>query len=507
MNERLEAKLKDLPKSPGVYFHKDAKGQIIYVGKAAVLRNRVRQYFQASRNRDPKTELLVGEIADTDWQVVDSEVEALFLEAEMIRRYMPRYNIMLRDDKAMTYLRINFKDEFPHVSYTRQPLDDGADYYGPFLSAFALRRALKYLRKAFPFSTHSVLPKRACLQYHLGLCPGPETGELDSKVYKTNLKKLVRVVLGQRKGLIAELERDMKRYAKDKNFEEAATARNQMFTLKRLDQQVIFSDKEFQDIAKDHALVDLTNLLGLSKPPRRIEGFDISHMSGTDTVASMVVFTNGASDKANYRKFKSRVPGNDDFAHMREAMSRRFSDKNIKAWGKPDLLLIDGGKGQLEAALSVLRERKIEIPAIGLAKKFEEIVVRNDWPYTHLSQEILMKQRGFARVSEDFTLVDIPNNANIVKLLQRIRDESHRFAVSYHTVLKTNRQRVSVLDEIPGVGPLTKKKLLRTFGSLRGVMQARDIELAKLVGEKQAVIIRQYLRPIKNAQKEPKEIL
>ena len=223
-------------------------------------------------------------------------------------------------------------------------------------------------------------------------------------------------------------------------------------------------------------------------------------MSGTDTVASMVVFTNGVSDKANYRKFKSRVPGNDDFAHMREAMTRRFSDKNIKAWGKPDLLLIDGGKGQLEAALSVLREKNIELPAIGLAKKFEEIVVRNDWPHTKLSQEVLMKQRGFARVSEDFTLVDIPNNSNIVKLLQRIRDESHRFAVSYHSVLKTNRQRVSVLDEIPGVGPLTKKKLLRTFGSLRGVMQARDIEIAKLVGEKQAVVIRQYLRAEKKLQ-------
>lgn len=500
MNQKLETKLKDLPKEPGVYFHKDAKGQIIYVGKAAVLRNRVRQYFQASRNRDPKTELLVSEIADTDWQVVDSEVEALFLEAEMIRRYMPRYNILLRDDKAMTYMRINFKDEYPSITYTRRPLDDGAEYYGPFLSAFALRRALKYLRKAFPYSTHTVLPKRACLQFHLGLCPGPETGELDSKTYKTNLKKLVRVVMGQRKGLIAELERDMKRLAKEKKFEEAAAARNQMFTLKRLDQQVIFSDKEFQDIAKDHALVDLTSLLGLKKPPRRIEGYDISHMSGTDTVASMVVFTNGVSDKANYRKFKSRVPGNDDFAHMREAMTRRFSDKNIKAWGKPDLLLIDGGKGQLEATLSVLREKNIELPAIGLAKKFEEIVVRNDWPHTKLNQEVLIKQRGFARVSEDFTLVDIPNNSNIVKLLQRIRDESHRFAVSYHSVLKTNRQRVSVLDEIPGVGPLTKKKLLRTFGSLRGVMQARDIEIAKLVGEKQAVVIRQYLRAEKKLQ-------
>ncbi len=494
MNKKLEAKLKDLPKEPGVYFHKDAKGEIIYVGKAAVLRNRVRQYFQASRNRDPKTELLVGEIYDTDWQVVDSEVEALFLEAEMIRRYMPRYNILLRDDKAMTYVRINFKDKYPNLTFTRRPLDDGAEYYGPYLSAFALKRALKYLRKAFPYSTHTKLPARACLQFHLGLCPGPETGELDEKAYKVNLHKLVRVLGGQRKTMILELERDMKAYAADSNFEQAARTRNQVFALKNLGQQIIFSDKEFMDISKDHALVELTQLLGLKKPPRRIEGYDISHMSGTDTVASMVVFTNGVSDKGSYRKFKSRVPGNDDFAHMRETMTRRFSEKNIKQWGMPDMLLIDGGKGQLEAAQGVLREKNIAVPAIGLAKKYEEIVVRNDWQYTKLNQEYVMKMRGFARVSEDFTLVDLPNTSNVVKLLQRVRDESHRFAVSYHSVLKVKRQTVSMLEDVPGIGPGLKKKLLREFGSLRGVMQARQPELEKILGEKKATVLRQYIR-------------
>lgn len=494
MNKQLEEKLKDLPKEPGVYFHKSASGEIIYVGKAAVLRNRVRQYFQASRNRDPKTELLVAEIDDTDWQVVDSEVEALFLEAEMIRRYMPRYNILLRDDKAMTYVRVNFNDVYPNVTFTRRPLDDGADYYGPFLSALSLKKALKYLRRAFPYSTHTVLPKRACLQYHLGLCPGPETGHLDEKTYKTNLKKLIRVLKGQRKSLISELEKDMKAYSAESEFEKAAVARNQLFALKNLGHQVIFSDKEFQDISKDHALVELTKLLGLSKPPRRIEGYDISHMSGTDTVASMVVFTNGASDKANYRKFKSRVPGNDDFAHMREAMARRFSEKNIKQWGMPDLLLIDGGKGQLGAATSILQEKNIALPAIGIAKKHEEIVVRNDWRHTNLNAEQVLKLRGFSRVSDDFTLVDLPNNSNIVKLLQRVRDESHRFAVSYHSVLKVNRQTKSILDDVPGIGPTTKKKLLKTFGSVRGVMQARQEELDKVLGEKKASVLRQYVR-------------
>ncbi len=500
MNQQLSEKLKSLPKEPGVYFHKSKTGEIIYVGKAAILRNRVRQYFQKSRTRDPKTDLLVAEIHDTDWQVVDSEFEALFLEAEMIRRYMPRYNILLRDDKSQTFVRIDFKQQYPSVTTTRRPLDDGATYYGPFLSTIAVRRALKYLRKIFPYSTHTTLPSRACLLVHLHLCPGPETGELDEKGYKSSLRKLVRVIEGHKGSIVKELEKDMKVASKAADFEQAAKIRDQITDLNDLDKRVLFSDKEFMDLSKDHALVDLTDLLGLLKVPRRIEGYDISHMSGTDVVASMVVFSNGAADKSNYRKFKSRMQNNDDFEHMRETMTRRFSEKNIKAWGKPDLLLIDGGKGQLEAALGVLREKNIQIPAIGIAKKHEEIVVRNDWPFTKLQPTVVLKQRGFSRVSDDFTLVDLPNNSNVVKLLQRIRDESHRFAVSYHSVLKVKRQTASILDDVPGIGPLTRKKLIRTFGSLRGVQQARQIELEKILGEKKATVLRQYLRAAKKEE-------
>ncbi|MCA9343001.1 excinuclease ABC subunit UvrC [Candidatus Saccharibacteria bacterium] len=501
MNKKLEKKLKELPKTPGVYFHKNVAGEIIYVGKAAILKNRVRQYFQESRNRDPKTELLVQEIVDVDWQEVDSEIEALFLEAELIRRYMPRYNIMLRDDKAMSYVRINFKDKYPSVTLTRRPLDDKADYYGPFLSAFAVKKALKYLRRGFPYSTHNQLPKRACLQYHLGLCPGPETGELEEKEYKTNLKKLVRVLKGQRKTLMQEIEKEMKRLASESQFEKAAVLRNQLYSLKNLGQQVLFSDKEFQDISKDHALAEITELLSLKKPPRRIEGYDISHMSGTDTVASMVVFTNGASDKAKYRKFKSRIKGNDDFAHMNEVITRRFSQKNIEQWGKPDLLLIDGGKGQLQSALDTLHVKYSDIPVIGLAKKQEEIVIKNDWPAIKLNKKTILKLRGFSKETDDFTLVELPHSSNIVKLLQRIRDESHRFAVSYHSTLKTKRQTSSMLDDVPGIGPVLKKKLLKTFGSLKGVMNARQTELEQILGEKKAIVLRQYIRAEKKQAK------
>lgn len=504
MNDVLKAKLKELPKEPGVYFHKDANGQIIYVGKAAKLNNRVRQYFQKSRARDPKTEALVAEIHDTDWMVVESELEALFLEAEMIRRYMPRYNILLRDDKSMTYIRINYDSDYPTVTTTRRPLDDGARYFGPYLSTQSVRKALKYLRRVFPFAVkRTPNQKRATLYYHLGLDPGLEEGKTSLEEYRANLRKLMLVIEGKRTSIIKELERDMKRLAKQAEFEAAAKVRNQIFALQRLGQQVIFSDKEFLDISKDHALTELVDLLGLKGYPRRIEGYDISHMQGTDVVASMVVFTNGVSDKGQYRKFKTKINHNNDFYNMNETLKRRLSDKNVKAWGKPDIVLIDGGKGQLDAAIKARDELgRSSIPFIGLAKREEQIVVAKERSGVTVNSAILQKLGGFSEESEGYYLLSIPHNTNIVKLLQRIRDESHRFAVSYHSVLKAKRQTASLLDEIPTIGPETRKKLLKTFGSVRGVIQARDMELQKLVGEKKTVILRQYLRGYRRQEPE-----
>lgn len=496
MTDHLKAKLQELPKTPGVYFHKNAKGEIIYIGKAAVLRNRVRQYFQTSRNRDPKTEALVAEITDVDWMEVETELDALFVEAEMIRRYMPPYNILLRDDKSMAYIRINDKDSHPTVTITRRPMDDGAKYFGPYFSAFSVRRALKYLRRIFPFSTHiGVIPKRACLQYHLGLCPGLEADKTPLSDYRASLKKLMKYLKGERTALIRQIEKEMKAAAKNHDFEAAATARNQLFALKGLSRQIIFSDREFLDISKDQGLSNLTDILSLDTIPRRIEGFDISHMQGSDNVASMVVFVAGVPDKAAYRKFKMRLPGNNDFAHMEEAIRRRLSEENRKSWGVPDLFLIDGGKGQLAAALKVRNDLGLTIPMIGLAKREEEIVVSNT--ETSLSEAAIHKQGGFTQASDDFTLVSLPHSSHVVKLLQRIRDESHRFAVSYHTVLKRQRQTASLLDDIPTIGPETRKKLLKTFGSMRGLMQARDWEVEKVIGAKKAAILKQYLRPMR----------
>ncbi|MGH7929850.1 MAG: excinuclease ABC subunit UvrC, partial [Candidatus Binatia bacterium] len=312
-----------------------------------------------------------------------------------------------------------------------------------------------------------------------------EEQKIASAGYKDILRKLVRYLKGERRAIMRETEADMKRAAKLHRFEEAATLRNRLRDLKELQRQIIFRDHEFIDLSKDHALSQLMSLLGLPEAPRRIEGYDISHMSGTNNVASMVVATNGLADKSQYRKFKMRLPGNNDFGHMRETMLRRFAKKHDD-WPRPQLILIDGGKGQLSAALEALEEKEVTIPAIGLAKREEEIVVhklRSNAIITPKYVEMWGKEHSSHQPplmyeSDDYFVIRLPKASHIVKLLQRIRDESHRFAVSYHTTLKRKSQVRSKLDDIPGVGAATRKKLVQTFGSVRGVEQAGEAQLS-----------------------------
>jgi excinuclease ABC subunit C len=416
MNVKLSTKLKTLPSNPGVYFHKDRSGQIIYIGKAAILKNRVRQYFQKKSVIDNKTKALVAEIDDIDWVETDSEIDALFLEAEMVKRYMPKFNILLRDDKSLIFVRIDMKNDWPYISFTRNPIDDGAQYFGPYFNGFAVKKALRYLRQIFPYFTKPHKDNsKPDLDDHLGLSPV----DITSNEYKRNLRKLISYIKGKKKLIINNIEKDMKLAANSQDFETAANLRNKLNNLRELDQRIMFGDKEFLDISKDLALKELVDLLNLPKTPARIEGFDISHLSGFDVVGSMVVFTNGASDRSEYRKFKIHVDKNDDFYNMNEVIARRFSEKNLKAWGSPDLVLIDGGKGQLQAALDVVSKCNLEnIVFIGLAKKEEQVIVKND---------------------DKFQVIDLPKSTHLIKLLQRIRDESHRFAVSYHKVLRANR--------------------------------------------------------------------
>ena len=497
MNQRVKDKLAKLPASPGVYFHKSSSGEIIYIGKAANLRSRVRQYFQASRAFDPKTDILVAEIADIEWTEVETEADALFLEAELVRRYQPRFNIMLRDDKSLQYVRIDYKSDYPTVTMVRRPLDDKAEYFGPYINGFAVKKALRYLRRAFPYAISKPTgQKRATLFYHLGLDPGLEEGKTSLEEYRSNLRKLMQYLRGDRIGLIRQIEREMKRAAKAKDFEQAAEYRNQLVPLQQLSRQILFSDRELQDASKDQALVELASLLGLAKPPRRIEGFDISHMQGTDNVASMVVFVNGLPDKTAYRKFKMRLAGNDDFAHMAETIRRRLREDNRKKWGVGDLMLIDGGKGQLAAALKARSECQQQIPMVGLAKRQEEIVIhKTDSLLGASGQEIILranKIKAYVNQSGDYINIELPKDSNAVKLLQRIRDESHRFAVSYHSTLKRGRQTASLLDEIPGIGPLTRKKLIRHFGSAKAAITAGPEDLAKLLGPKKGASLSAY---------------
>lgn len=514
MNDRLEAKLKTLPRTPGVYFHKDKSGQIIYVGKAAVLKNRVRQYFQNRDNMDIKTQALVAEISDTDWLETESEVDALFLESEMVKRYMPRYNILLRDDKSQLFVRIDMKSEWPTVTFTRNPADDGAEYFGPFYNGFALKRALRHLRRAFPYYVREPKPDQSRLDEDLGLSPRSADG---SEPYKQNLRKLISYIKGNRVQITNELERDMKTAAGLHEFEKAAKIRNRLYAMKELQRRVMFGDREFLDISKDVALNDLANLLSLPKIPKRIEGYDISHMGGTNVVASMVVFTNGVSDRAEYRKFKTRIEQNDDYFNMHETLQRRMSEKNLKAWGTPDLLLIDGGKGQLDAVLRALEERHITIPTISIAKREEEVIVhrtRSNIDTTKLAGFIREPAEGITvESSGEYYVVNLhpgqvnasPHSRNlrggakysshtdVVKLFQRIRDESHRFAVSYHTVLKRKKQTASALEEIPGIGPATRRKLIKRFGSLKGMEQAPHDQIEAVVGKQKTALIIKYL--------------
>ncbi len=482
MTDRLKTKITKLPASPGVYFHKSKNGEILYIGKAANLRNRVRQYFQKSRYRDPKTDILVSEIADIEWTEVESEADALFLEAELVRRYLPRYNILLRDDKSLQYVRIDYKSDYPTVKFVRRPLDDGAEYFGPYINGFAVKKALRYLRRAFPYAiSRPINQKRASLHYHLGLDPGLEDGRTSLRDYRANLRKLMQYLRGERVQLTKSIELEMKKAAKAKDFESAAHFRNQLFALKTLNRQVLFGDREIQDALSDKALVELQQLLGLSSPPSKIEGFDVSHMQGSDTVASMVVFVSGVPHKEAYRKFKMRTPGNDDFAHIYEAVSRRLSDKNIKKWGLSDLILIDGGKGQLSAAMAARDERGFgQIPMLGLAKRFEDIVLKQP--------------------DGSFNTVQLSPNSHLVKLLQRIRDESHRFAVSYHTSLRRVRQTASLLDDIPGLGPVSRKKLIRHFGSTKEVFNASASELQSVLGEKNGSRLAHQLKSLKDSR-------
>ena len=418
LSPKLQAKLKELPKEPGVYFHKNKDGEVIYVGKAAILRNRVRQYFQSPERKDVKTRALVAEIDDTDWIVVDTEMDALFLESEMIKRYMPKWNILLRDDKTVCYIRIDMKSPVPYVSMTRNPEDDGAEYYGPYYGKTAITRALRVLRRIFPYYDKPYNGKKS-LNTDLGLTPGIEVGKTTAYEYKHNLRRMISYIKGNRKKIARDIEKLMYEAAAAGEYEHAAEYRNQLFGLKGLGTKIIFSDKEYLDISSDKALEELQELLGMEHPPARIEGYDISHQSGTNVVGSMVCFINGTADRTKYRRFKLRKQQNNDPESMREVIMRRLN--HLDDWGRPDLIVLDGSIGQIEAVRELLAAQQIAV--VGRDKSGD---------HGKNARVRIVLTEG----NSDYRMIDLAGDGHVAKLIARIDEESHRFAIQYHSLLK-----------------------------------------------------------------------
>lgn len=407
MTDALLEKLKGLPLTSGVYLMKDESGRVIYVGKAVSLRKRVKSYFRKGAGTISKTDFLVSEIKDFDYIPAQSEAEALILEASLIKKYHPKYNVELRDDKSYPYIELT-KEEFPRIRIVRpREKNKKSLYFGPYINAKLIREALSILRRIFPFCVCDSMPKKPCLDFHLGLCEAPCFGGVTKKDYLRNIRNIRLILEGKKNELIKELQGRMNILAREKNFEAAAKVRDQLRALGAL-----FSGTGDVNYYKETE--QLQRALGLPKRAQRIEAFDVSTIMGNQSTGSMVSFFNGAPDKKNYRRFRIKtVSGIDDFQMMAELIRRRYRRLKQERALLPDLIVVDGGKGQLSAACRELDRLELDIPVLALAKREEEVFL----PSRRKS-------------------VILPPDSLGLKLLQRVRDEAHRFAVSYHRLLR-----------------------------------------------------------------------
>lgn len=430
-------KVKTFPPTPGVYLMRDADGKVIYVGKAKNLRNRAGSYFTTLAATDRRTAELVKHIADIDFIATETEVDALLREARLVKDVRPRFNTDLKDDKTFPYLQIRIREEYPRVEFTRKPRRRGVKLYGPFTSARSLRAAIQVLQRVFQFRTCSLDIRsnderwrwfRPCLLHSIRQCTAPCNFRVSREDYRKQIRSLRLILEGKKARLIREMTADMEQASANLQFEKAAKIRDEMAALSKLELRGDV-DRDLQPevfhIDPKKGLLGLKKVLGLPEVPRSIEGIDIAHLGGADTVASLVAFLDGLPFKQGYRRFKIKtVEGVDDFASMREVVSRRFSNHNRDEWGTPDLVLIDGGKGQLSAAVDAFRSIGVEPPTlISLAKQEEEIFRPGD------SEPIKLSRHSAA-----------------LRLLQFVRDESHRFAQYYHHTLRKRRLR----DEMQG---------------------------------------------------------
>lgn len=423
-------KVKNFPAEPGCYLMKDAAGVVIYVGKAKNLRNRASSYFTVQAAEDRRTAELVKFIADIDFIPTATEVEALLKEARLVKDLRPRFNSSLKDDKTFPYLQIRIREEFPRVEFTRKPRRKGVKLYGPFTSARSLRQAIQVLQRVFQFRTCSLDIKsseerwrwfRPCLLHSIRQCTAPCNFRVTREEYRKQIRSLRMILEGKRDRLLREMQKEMQAASEALRFERAARLRDEMNALKKLELRGDAASDvqpEVFHIDPRKGLRGLRKILGLSQTPRIIEGFDIAHLSGQDTVASLVSFLDGLPFKHGYRKYRIKsVEGVDDFASMREVVSRRFRRLSEQNEIFPDILLIDGGKGQLNAALDAFRMLGVEPPCvISLAKQEEEIFRPGE------AESIKLSRHSAA-----------------LRLLQYVRDEAHRFAQHYHHQLQRKR--------------------------------------------------------------------
>ena len=475
----LKKTISKLPTTSGVYIYRNANGKIIYIGKAINLRARVRSYFRGS-DQEPKTQELVRNIAKIEHMKTSSEIEALILEAELIKRYKPRYNVMWKDDKNYIYIKITAED-YPQVSLVRQIVDDKAKYIGPFVSAGAVRGLLRYIRKIFMFRHCENMPQKVCLKYSIGNCSGPCEKYVTKAEYNRNIRQMVKLFQGKTKEIEKEFRREMKSAAKNEDFEKAGVYRNRLMWLKKI--KTIELGEDFDSgqarMTQDKALVGLRDALNLGAMPKRIECYDISNIFGKAAVGSMVVFVDGIPEKNHYRRFEIKtVDKISDTDMIREILGRRFKKfdnltKPDESFSQiPDLIIIDGGKGQLSAAMKALDQYGLKLNVVSLAKRREEI---------------------FRKGADGFTKTMLDEGSESLYLVQRIRDEAHRFAITYHRSKRGKEMAVSNLDVVDGIGPKTKKVLLKTFGSVENVRKASVKNLSKIVGEKLAKKIKESL--------------
>lgn len=470
LSEQIKRKLRELPDAPGCYLMRDARGRIIYVGKAASLRRRVTTYFRDAtlRRGSPKLRGMVRSIQDFDCLLVRSESEAILTEGRLIKEYKPRYNVSFRDDKRFLLLAADAGDPLPRFRLCRIRREDGSLYFGPYASAAAVRAALDFVEKTF--GIRKCLPRRPdaetyrhCLNDIIRFCSAPCVGRITPDAYRERFDKACAFLRGERKDELAALETAMREASDGLQFERAAAIRDLLMLLRAAvrNHARVAPTPEMRREDAAAGVSEIQTLFGLARLPRVIEGYDISTISGTLAVGSLICFADGLPQRSRYRRFRIRtVEGSDDPAMIAEVVRRRFGRLKIERREAPDLILVDGGITQVRATRAVLVDLGFGgVPVAGLAKRFEEIRMDDDGPPRRL-----------------------PRDSRGLRVLQRLRDEAHRFALAYHRLLRARRIQESRLDEIPGVGKAIRRRLLERFGSVHRMARSDRTTIAAVPG-------------------------